>query len=225
MFLILFIASKYCIPPKKKMPVYNPSPINGYVPPIGTEKITNLIGEFRGIQGQHNSCYMDATLFAMFAFNNTFDSILVRPRRPKDPEVFNDIQKLLKECVVNNLRKRHFVHWKSVMQIRQLLVGLSRDSGMTTDERDPEEFLELLLGKCFDVAPFLKFNNGNELYVYQMFLENTNVFSVPTFEQLLHHSFKMFDLRLSKVPSVLVVQLPRSGNKFKSFRRYVNILF
>lgn len=43
--------------------------IPGYIRPLGTpEDVQAVCGKFRGIQGHHNSCYLDATLFGMFAF-------------------------------------------------------------------------------------------------------------------------------------------------------------
>ena len=35
------------------------------------------IGRIKGIQGQHNSCYIDATLFGMFAFSDAFDDLFL----------------------------------------------------------------------------------------------------------------------------------------------------
>lgn len=45
-------------------------------------KLTDLegvTGKFKGVQGHYNSCYLDATLFAMFTFTCVFDSLLFRP--------------------------------------------------------------------------------------------------------------------------------------------------
>lgn len=39
-----------------------------------------ICGSFKGIQGHHNSCYLDATLFSMFAFTNVFDAVIYRER-------------------------------------------------------------------------------------------------------------------------------------------------
>lgn len=43
------------------------------------EELEENCGKFKGIQGHHNSCYLDATLFAMFTFTPVFDSLLFRP--------------------------------------------------------------------------------------------------------------------------------------------------
>ena len=73
------------------------------LPPLFESK---FLGQNRGIQGHQNSCYMDATLFSMFAFSMVFDSILHRPRRPNcDSHYYDKVQKALREGIVNPLRK------------------------------------------------------------------------------------------------------------------------
>ena len=45
--------------------------ISGNVPPISVtsaEELKKICGKLKGIQGHLNSCYLDATLFSMFAF-------------------------------------------------------------------------------------------------------------------------------------------------------------
>ena len=84
-----------------------------------------LLGMRRGIQGHYNSCYMDATLFGMFVLSDLFDRLLVMELRPdagtraKPPEQATvpkskrvptfeerrDIQRLLREGIVNPLRR------------------------------------------------------------------------------------------------------------------------
>ena len=36
-----------------------------------------------GIQGEHNSCYIDATLFGLFALSSEFDTLLLHQRGPQ----------------------------------------------------------------------------------------------------------------------------------------------
>ena len=65
-----------------------------------------LLGQNRGVQGHQNSCYMDATLFSMFAFSTMFDSILHRPRWATcDNHYYDTVQRALREGIVNPLRK------------------------------------------------------------------------------------------------------------------------
>lgn len=58
------------------------APIVGAIPPICVKEDMNhleeICGKFRGIQGHHNSCYLDATLFSMFTFTSVFDNLLYR---------------------------------------------------------------------------------------------------------------------------------------------------
>ena len=42
--------------------------VSGSYPPISTDAMIHLCGRNKGIQGHQNSCYLDATLFAMFSF-------------------------------------------------------------------------------------------------------------------------------------------------------------
>lgn len=55
--------------------------VPGVVPPL--DSLGELAGKNRGIQGHHNSCYLDATLFAMFTFTSVFDALLYRPPEPE----------------------------------------------------------------------------------------------------------------------------------------------
>jgi len=78
--------------------------IPGCVPPPAFNQ--EFLGQNRGIQGHQNSCYMDATLFSMFAFSMVFDSILHRPRRSNcSSNYYDKVQRTLREGIVNPLRK------------------------------------------------------------------------------------------------------------------------
>ena len=61
-------------------------------------------GTMRGLQGHHNSCYLDATLYSMFAFSSVFDTLLHRQRKDGDLEEYEKVQTVLKDCIVNPLR-------------------------------------------------------------------------------------------------------------------------
>ena len=75
------------------------------VPPMHVNNVEAFVGKHKGIQGHHNSCYLDATLFSMFAYTLVFDSILYRPKASDDLEAYTEVQQVLKECIVNPLRK------------------------------------------------------------------------------------------------------------------------
>lgn len=74
--------------------------------PLGQtmEDVEEMAKRLRGIQGHHNSCYLDATLFAMFACTYTFDDILNRPRDKHDIKEYEDIQQVLRDDIVQVLR-------------------------------------------------------------------------------------------------------------------------
>lgn len=115
-------------------------------------------GKFKGIQGHHNSCYLDATLFSMFTFTSVFDSVLFRPREPEDNEQYEEVQRVLREEIVNPLRKNLFVRADHVLRLRKLLDKLTSVKGLMSEEKDPEEFLNSLLAQILRAEPFLKVN-------------------------------------------------------------------
>ena len=59
-------------------------------------------GPKKGIQGHHNSCYLDATLFGMFAYTEVFDD-LVMQQETEDPIEIN-IKTILRG-IINLLRQ------------------------------------------------------------------------------------------------------------------------
>jgi hypothetical protein len=72
--------------------------IEGNLPPL-THEITGIN---KGIEGDSNSCYMDSTIFCMFAYSKVFDSLLNMDVQGNDS--LAKLQKLLKENIVNVLR-------------------------------------------------------------------------------------------------------------------------
>ena len=57
----------------------------------------------KGIQGQQNSCYLDATLYGMFAFSNAFDALFLERKHMNDFEL--QVKNILVQKIVNPLRK------------------------------------------------------------------------------------------------------------------------
>ena len=45
-------------------------------PAVEELKLEHFIGRMKGIQGHQNSCYLDATLFAMFGLSSRFDEVI-----------------------------------------------------------------------------------------------------------------------------------------------------
>ena len=71
-------------------------------PPVSLED--KYCGNMRGLQGHHNSCYLDATLYSMFAFSCVFDTLLHRRRKDADLQEYDEVQCVLRESIVNPLR-------------------------------------------------------------------------------------------------------------------------
>lgn len=191
------------------------------VPPISTEQVDQLlIGRMKGIQGHCNSCYMDAALFGLFSCSSVLDSMLFKATAPQDAPV----QRILLHDIVNPLRSKGFVHGRHIMRFREQLQGHGYSHSFTTDEKDPEEFLIIVMHHILALEPLLKLSAAGkvqESYCYQIFLDQNHSLVLPTVQQLLEHSFHSAGLKLAEVPSCLILQMPRFGKKFKMFEKII----
>ncbi|KAH8410603.1 hypothetical protein KR009_006180 [Drosophila setifemur] len=206
----------------KKFGVTDCPAVYGSVPPLeirNLDELASICGKFKGIQGHHNSCYLDATLFSMFTFTSVFDSILYRHPGPQDIRNYSEVQKVLRDEIVNPLRKNVFVRSDRVMKLRKLLDQLSSVSGLTCEEKDPEEFLNSLLSQIMRVEPFLKLSSGQDSYFYQLFVEKDEKLTFPSVQQLFEQSFHSSDIKLKEVPSCFIIQMPRFGKNYKMYPR------
>lgn len=61
--------------------------------------------------------------------------ILYRPPNEKDCLQYEEVQRVLREEIVNPLRKNMFVRADRVMKLRTLLEKLSSVSGLTSEEK------------------------------------------------------------------------------------------
>ncbi len=68
-----------------------------------TCSIDQYIGDAKGIQGHQNSCYMDATLFGLFALTTEFDNMFLP--KSDSPSMTSSIGSILWKNIVNPLRK------------------------------------------------------------------------------------------------------------------------
>ena len=64
--------------------------------------MAKYLGKERGIQGHYNSCYLDATVFGLFALSDVFDPML--QTKARDP-AGEEIRGMLWKGIVNPLRK------------------------------------------------------------------------------------------------------------------------
>ncbi|KAG8003403.1 Pituitary adenylate cyclase-activating polypeptide type I receptor [Nibea albiflora] len=169
------------------------------VPPISTEQVKEiLIGRMRGIQGHCNSCYMDAALFSLFSCSSVLDSMLFKSTEPQDAP----IQSTLLHDIVNPLRTNGFVDGRHIMKLRQQLQKHGYSHSFTTDEKDPEEFLTVIMHHILALEPLLKLSAAGkvqESYCYQIFLDQEHSLVLPTVQQLLEHSFYSSGLKLAEI--------------------------
>ncbi|XP_044076062.1 ubiquitin carboxyl-terminal hydrolase CYLD isoform X2 [Siniperca chuatsi] len=185
-------------------------------PPIlESEALSLLVGKMKGIQGHFNSCYLDATLFSLFSSSVTLDNICHKPADTEQP-----ITCTLRK-IVNCLRRQGFVPADSVMNFRK---ELGCDT-FRTEEKDPEEFITVLFQKVLCMEPLLKLRSSQETsqgaYTFQIFLEKEQMGQMPTVQQLLDTSCLSGDLKFEEMPSCLMVQMPRFGNKYKMFSHII----
>ncbi|XP_075428010.1 ubiquitin carboxyl-terminal hydrolase CYLD-like isoform X2 [Ascaphus truei] len=183
------------------------------VPPVCEgDALQKMIGRMKGIQGHYNSCYLDTTLYSLFSFSSVLDHIL------RSPEVCDaKVQRILRQEIVNPLRRNGFVRAENVMKLRKLL----RCDTFVTEEKDPEEFLSALLHEVLAVEPLLKIrcnNKTQECNSYQIIVERDAELKVPTVQTLMERSFSSLgDLKFDQAPFCLILQMPRFGKKFKMF--------
>ncbi|CAL8394140.1 unnamed protein product [Boreogadus saida] len=188
---------------------------------IKTDQVDRiLIGRMKGIQGHCNSCYMDAALFSLFSCTSVLDSLLFKTLKPEDAE----IQNTLLRDIVNPLRSKGFVEGRHIMKLRQQLLNHGYSHTFTTHEKDPEEFLTIIMQHIMALEPLLKLSTAGtvqESYCYQIFLDQNHSLVLPTIQQLLEHSFHSNGLKLAEAPSCLILQMPRFGKKFKMFDKII----
>ncbi|XP_052358529.1 ubiquitin carboxyl-terminal hydrolase CYLD-like isoform X2 [Oncorhynchus keta] len=182
-----------------------------------------MVGKKKGIQGHYNSCYLDSTLFCLFSFSSVLDTVLLRPRSKTDVDYYRETQELLRTEIVNPLRIHGYVCATKVMKLRRILEKVEAASGFTSEEKDPEEFLNILFHHILRVDPLLKLRSAGQkvqdCYFYQIFMDKKDKVGVPTSQQLIEWSFINSDLKFAEAPSCLIIQMPRFGKDFKMFNK------
>ncbi|XP_012826702.1 ubiquitin carboxyl-terminal hydrolase CYLD isoform X2 [Xenopus tropicalis] len=200
---------------------YTSECIEENTPPVtGTEAIERLIGWKKGIQGHCNSCYLDATLFCMFACSSVLDTMLLRPPDKNDGDSYTETRDLLRIEIVNPLRKNGYVCATKVMALRKILEAAGKSTGFTSEEKDPEEFLNQLF-QVLKVEPLFYIRTCKKkpqgCIFYQIFMEKRQSVNIPSVQQLLEWSMVTSDLKFTEAPSCLIIQMPRNGKNFKMF--------
>ncbi|XP_013873195.1 ubiquitin carboxyl-terminal hydrolase CYLD [Austrofundulus limnaeus] len=222
----LFVPVRKCSPDSRFVSCSTPSPLRAAetppvppfenlredAPPVPESTALSLfVGKMKGIQGHNNSCYLDSTLFSLFSSSVTVDAICHKPADQEQP-----ITCTLR-AIINRLRRQGFVPAESVMNFRKQL-GCETFS---THEKDPEEFITVLFQKVLCIEPLLKLRSeggtSQGAYTLQIFLEKTQIRQTPTVQQLLDTSCLSGGLKFETMPSCLIIQMPRCGNKYKMF--------
>ncbi|KTF85762.1 hypothetical protein cypCar_00042348 [Cyprinus carpio] len=193
--------------------------VNENTPPrTENDSLEVMVGKKKGIQGHYNSCYLDSTLFC-----SVLDTVLLRPRSKTDVEYYKETQDLLRTEIVNPLRIHGYVCATKIMKLRRILEKVEAASGFTSEEKDPEEFLNILFHHILRVDPLLKLRSAGQkvqdCYFYQIFMDKKDKVLVPTSQQLLEWSFINSDLKFAEAPSCLIIQMPRFGKDFKMFNK------
>ncbi|XP_052457644.1 ubiquitin carboxyl-terminal hydrolase CYLD-like isoform X1 [Carassius gibelio] len=237
----LFVKLKCCRPDSRFPSLHHsPNPIErcnsiafgGYLSEVVSENtpprtendgLEVMVGKKKGIQGHYNSCYLDSTLFCLFSFSSVLDTVLLRPRSKTDVEYYKETQDLLRTEIVNPLRIHGYVCATKIMKLRRILEKVEAASGFTSEEKDPEEFLNILFHHILRVDPLLKLRSAGQkvqdCYFYQIFMDKKDKVLVPTSQQLLEWSFINSDLKFAEAPSCLIIQMPRFGKDFKMFNK------
>ena len=66
---------------------------------------------------------------------SVFDCLLYRPPNKDDIKEYGEVQRVLREEIVNPLRKNWFVRADRVMKLRQLLDSLTSVKGLLNEEK------------------------------------------------------------------------------------------
>uniref|UniRef100_A0A8D3D1V3 ubiquitinyl hydrolase 1 n=1 Tax=Scophthalmus maximus TaxID=52904 RepID=A0A8D3D1V3_SCOMX len=163
-----------------------------------------MVGKKKGIQGHYNSCYLDSTLFWSALF-------------------YSHIKYLIRYSVSYLANQHGYVCATKVMKLRRILEKVEAASGFTSEEKDPEEFLNILFHHILRVDPLLRLRSAGQkvqdCYFYQIFMDKKDKVGVPTIQQLLEWSFINSDLKFAEAPSCLIIQMPRFGKDFKMFNK------
>ncbi|NXJ67718.1 CYLD hydrolase, partial [Rostratula benghalensis] len=192
-------------------------------PPLWNEAAVRVLrGRMKGIQGHCNSCYMDVALFSLFSCTSVLDSMLFKPF----PLCDRNVQGILRDEIVNPLRKSGFVRAGSVMHLREQLTEKGQFSSFTNAEKDPEEFLNLIMQQILGIEPLLKLQSEKRKeqqdgYCHQIIMDKREDLVVPEVQQLVEHSFLASKLKLMEIPSCFIIQMPRSGKQYKMFSKII----
>ncbi|CAL8128087.1 unnamed protein product [Orchesella dallaii] len=191
---------------------------NTWVKEIDFNELQNLIGieidRPFGIQGRDNSCYMDASLFCLFACNHAIDEY-IRIKTESVHEASYFFKTTLKE-IIKRLRTQFFVEYSETMKLRELLAQ-SYDKRFRNAFMDAEDFILTLL-EAIPTPHMFEYDDGYSDYVYQIMLPAEwnikNRVECETVQNLVYNSFIASDIKLKDNPDRLfILKLPVSNGQ------------
>jgi hypothetical protein len=199
------------------------------------------LGTFNGIQGENNSCYLDASLMAMFYMNNTFDSLLSTGRDTTVLTMNEDIwycKAYLTRHIVNSLRQRGFVEAPFVMEWRRMIEPFFHggvDFSNCCERHEACDFVRFLI-ETIGVQDYRSVSFGIESTKYDASNGDAQVMTEvmvqllppPNAERLTlsaSHLLSYFQesqgLGFRDFNNSLILQLPRNGSKHRPVRAFV----
>ncbi|CAF0865071.1 unnamed protein product [Didymodactylos carnosus] len=193
-----------------------------------------LIGKNIGIQGESNSCYLDATLYCMFAYNDVFDKLIYSPEVKNNPHsdeqdsAISNVQTLLRDNIAHVLRSgKGYVRREAILHLRQQLGKATKDQTFSNDEKDPTEFLRAC-EKLFHYSPIKTiqydekpkddYSNITSNFIWECFDDNIEKKSSTNVQTLFTNSLRQFQQKLAGVPPFLILVAPRHSRTERSYK-------
>ncbi|CAF4124222.1 unnamed protein product, partial [Adineta steineri] len=185
-----------------------------------------ILGKNKGIEGDSNSCYMDATIFCMFAYNNVFDKLLHMEVKTEPLKI---LQKVLRETIVHVLRDKRngFVQRDALFHLRLQLSEATHDPSFKEMEKDPSEFLRAF-ETLFQYAPLKTISpdqppkpdesNITTNIIWEMFDANPHRLPSTNIASIFRNSLSEIPAKLATIPPFLVLVAPRHTRSQRSYR-------
>ncbi|CAF1431148.1 unnamed protein product [Adineta steineri] len=185
-----------------------------------------ILGKNKGIEGDSNSTYIDATIFCMFAYNNVFDKLLHMEVKTEPLKI---LQKVLRETIVHVLRDKRngFVQRDALFHLRLQLSEATHDPSFKEMEKDPSEFLRAF-ETLFHYAPLKTISpdqppksdesNITTNIIWEMFDANPHRLPSTNIASIFRNSLSEIPAKLATIPPFLVLVAPRHTRSQRSYR-------
>jgi hypothetical protein len=201
-----------------------PGPFSYDIAPVHTER--RELGLFKGIQGENNSCYLDASLMAMFYVNDTFDSLLSSDGATA-PSMGEDVlycKTFLTRHIINSVRQRGFVENSFVVEWRRMIEPLFHggvDFSSSCERHEACDFIRFVI-ETIGMHDKESVSFGIEGADSSMSEVMVQLLAPPNAErltqsadQLLRYFQESQGLRFRDMGKSLILQLPRNGSKHR----------